>query len=299
MTSARSNPNRPKLQARAADTTGSATSDLIDFIREGPPQAGGHRIPRNVAPFRNTIDSEDLPYESAQASKDLGSSRPSVNSVQSSSTPNKSMTSVGSRTGLLDSSNRPNGQAKASASMGMGISDDPLPVRKQRRVRDPYAIDDDDDDELYEELMNEKPQRQEESLIDFLRSEPPPDFDSSPKPIMVPPPAPSNKTSGFGGRMIGGAVKGPTTKMSVNSLRSTNSNKAPPTSYSAKVGMERNAGTMPPMPNRQTETGALADFLKNTGPPDPAPTRPMSPLTSKTKEGGFSRFFSRRKKVEA
>lgn len=296
MASARSNPNRPKLQARAADTTGSATSDLIDFIREGPPQPGGHRIPRNVAPFRNTIDSEDLQYESAQVNKDLPS-RPSINSTQGSSTPNKSLTSVGSRTGLLESSNRPNAPAKASASMG--VSEDPVPQRKQRRVRDPYAIDDDDDDELYEELMNEKPKRQEESLLDFLRSEPPPDFDNTPKPIMVPPPGASNKASGFGGRSVGGAVKGPAAKMSVTSLRSSTSNKAPPTSYSAKVGMERNAGTMPPTPSRQTDTSALADFLRNTGPPDSAPQRPMSPMTPKGKESGLSRFFSRRKKVEA
>ncbi|KAJ6171266.1 hypothetical protein N7470_000333 [Penicillium chermesinum] len=295
MASARSNPNRPKLQARAAATAGSATSDLIDFIREGPPQPDSHRIPRNVAPFRNTIDSEDLQYGAAQTNRDYAPR--SINSTQSSSTPNKSVTSVGSRTGLLDSSNRPSGQTKAPASVGLGLSEDAGPTRKQRRVRDPYAIDDDDDDELYDELMrNEKPQRQEESLIDFLRSEPPPDFDSTPKLIMVPPPVPSSKTSGFGGRRVSDAVRGPTSKMSLASLRSTNSNKPPQTSYSAKVGMERGPG---PAPARQTDTGALADFLRNTGPPDTAPTRSMSTMSPKVKEGGLSRFFSRRKKVEA
>ncbi|KAJ5217115.1 hypothetical protein N7468_010123 [Penicillium chermesinum] len=287
MASARSNPNRPKLQARAAATAGSATSDLIDFIREGPPQPDSHRIPRNVAPFRNTIDSEDLQYGAAQTNRDYAPR--SINSTQSSSTPNKSVTSVGSRTGLLDSSNRPSGQTKAPASVGLGLSEDAGPTRKQRRVRDPYAIDDDDDDELYDELMrNEKPQRQEESLIDFLRSEPPPDFDSTPKPIMVPPPVPSSKTSGFGGRRVSDAVRGPTSKMSLASLRSTNSNKPPQTSYSAKVGMERGPG---PAPARQTDTGALADFLRNTGPPDTAPTRSMSTMSPKVKEGGLSRFF--------
>ena len=285
-TTSRPNPNKPRLQARAAETRGSETSDLIDFIRQGPPQSGAHRIPRTVAPFRNTIDSDDIALDSPQDG--------SIASTRETSTPNKSLTSVGSRTGLLDAANRP-GQTRAPPSASRAIDEDPRPVRKQRRVPDPYAIDDDDDDDLLEELINAKPQRKEESLLDFLRSEPPPDFDSSPQPLNVRPPA----SSGSGGpvpknRLLSGKI--PSSKMSISSMRSQSSNATGPQSnYSLKVGMERNPGLMPSTSNRQTETSALADFLRNTGPPEPAPRSPMTP---KTKEGGFSRFFTRRKKVE-
>jgi hypothetical protein len=43
-----------------------------------------------------------------------------------------------------------------------------VPKRKQRRVRDPYAVEDSDDDLV--EVATLKPKRDEESLIDFLRN---------------------------------------------------------------------------------------------------------------------------------
>lgn len=306
--------NRPRLQARSADTGGSQASDLIDFIREGPPQPGAHRIPRSVAPFRNTIDSEDLQLDSPQNEKD-NTTRSSF-STRDGSTPNKSLTSLGSRTGLLDSKNRSNGQAKATGSKPMPPQDDPRPPRKQRRVPDPYAIDDDDgDDELFAELNDAKPQRKEESLIDFLRSEPPPDFEQAPPQplnVKIPPSSSSSggvaSPSGLKARLLGSSSgKSPGSKLSMSSLRSqsnlnnntknTPENKPPQSSYSAKVGVERNPGTIPSASHRQTETGALADFLRNTGPPGPPPGQ--TPNSPRLKEGGFSRLFVRRKKVEA
>ncbi|KAJ5638039.1 hypothetical protein N7490_007918 [Penicillium lividum] len=254
ISSTRSNPNRPKLQARAAETRGSETSELIDFIRQGPSQSGAHRIPRTVAPFRNTIDSDDIQFNST------------------------------SRTGLLDSNNRPNGQAKS-----INMAEPAQPVRKQRRVPDPYAIDDDDDDDdLFDEFIQAKPSaREEESLIDLLRSEPPPNFNNAPpQPFNVRPSA-SSSSNGSGGMKSG---MGPSSKMSVSSMRS-----ASQSNYTSKVGMERNPGIIPSTSNRQTETSALADFLRNTGPPEVPPQRPMSPKMNK--EGGFSRFFTRRKKI--
>ncbi|KAJ5380080.1 uncharacterized protein N7496_002508 [Penicillium cataractarum] len=297
----RSNPNRPRLQARPAETRGSQTSELIDFIREGPPQPGAHRIPRTVAPFRNTIDSDDIHFDSA-TDKDHGSS------FASGSTPNKSMTSLGSRTGLLDSSNRANGQAKPTPmSSAMDDDDRPVPVRKQRRIPgrapDPYAIDDDDDDDLLEELINAKPpKREEESLIDFLRSAPPPDFEQQqPQPLNISIPSKPNGT-GMKSRLMRSSTsadKVPSSKMSISSLRSQstlNSQHQQSSNYSYKVGMARNPGIHPSTTNRQTETSALADFLRNTGPPEPPVGRDLG---AKGKEGGLSRFFIRRKKMEA
>ncbi|CAG8906155.1 unnamed protein product [Penicillium egyptiacum] len=271
--------NRPKLQARSAETRGSQTSDLIDFIREGPPMpAGAHRIPRTVAPFRNTIDSDDLRLDNTTSN--------SFVSTGNGSTPNKSLTSLGSRSGLLDSNRN-----KAPASGSATDFDEPQPVRKQRRAPDPYAIDDDDDDALLEELLekeqNPKPKREEESLMDFLRNAPPPS-EQTPQPFAISSHA-SNGASGMKARLL---------RASQNSLRTQNAPTKVQSDYSAKVGQERNNGTMPSISNRRTDTGDLADFLRNTGPP--GPTRSSStPMGSKAKDGGFSRFFARRKKVEA
>ncbi|KAJ5168123.1 uncharacterized protein N7482_003717 [Penicillium canariense] len=305
-------PQRTRLQARPAETRGSQTSELIDFIREGPPQPGAHRIPRTVAPFRNTIDSDDLQFESSQNEKDHTTSS-SFASSRDGSTPSKSLTSFGSRTGLLDSANRGNDQTKfAPTSAAMQDDTRPVPVRKQRRVpgraSDPYAIDDDDDDDdLLHELISAKPpQREEESLMDFLRSTPPPDIEQSqPQPLNIT--IPSYKPIGFASstsmksrlmRSTTSADKSPSSKMSISSLRSQSTlNSQPPqaSNYSYKVGRERNPATIPSASNRQTETSALADFLRNTGPPEPPAGRAGG---SKAKEGGFSRFFVRRRKVE-
>ncbi|KAF7713936.1 Uncharacterized protein PECH_002253 [Penicillium ucsense] len=306
---ARSNPNRPRLQARPAETGGSQTSDLIDFIREGPPSPGAHRIPRTVAPFRNTIDSEDLHYDHSPE-KDQTSS---FASTRDESNPNKSLTSLGSRTRLLDSSNPPDDQNKdASAKFSMQDDDRPVPVRRQKRIPgrapDPYAIDDDDDDEYLEELLNEKPpQREEESLLDFLRSEPPPDFSqqqaqAQPQPFHNVAPPPKAGGMGMRSRLMRGSPSGeraPSSKMSISSLRSQlslSSQQGQQSNYSYKVGMARNPGVVPSSAPRQTDTSALADFLRNTGPPEPPVGRDMG---VKEKETGFSRFFARRKKVEA
>jgi hypothetical protein len=278
--------SRPRLEARSADTSSSQTSELIDFIREGPPpMPGAHRIPRTVAPFRNTIDSDDLQIDNTPENTTSGS----VASTGDGSTPNKSLTSLGSRTALLDSTRN-----KASASGSATAFEDPAPQRKQRRVRDPYAIDDDDDDEYLEELLElenkPKPKREEESLMDFLRSAPPPPPESGKPPVPF-----TVNTAAANGRVKSGMVRS-----SQSSLRSQGSVPGKvQNNYATKVGMERNNGSIPSASNRKTETGDLADFLRNTGPPEPAARAISSPNTSKMSSGGFSRFFTRRKKVES
>lgn len=301
----------PRLQARSAVAPkGEQTSDLIDFIREGPPMPGSHRIPRTVAPFRNTMDSDEM--------------NNSVNRNSRASSPDESMatkshTSFGSRTGLLDSANRSNAKAappapKPAPSKKANEFDDPMPARKQRRVPDPYAIDDDDDEELEEILgLQEKPpQREEESLVDFLRSvPPPPETDTTPQPFVTTNVTTTNNKASGGGlkaRLLRGGEKTPTSKPSKSSLRSSQTDSRPSgqSNYTTKVGMERNMNRPaqvhvthgPALPKKETETSALADFLKYTGPPEP-PRTPSALATNKSKDSGLSRFLTRRKKVEA
>ena len=158
------------------------TTALADFIREGPPRAAGdHRIPRAVAPFRRTMDSDDLNGLVSSTDKDQPG-RTSAASTQDGSTVSQSMqSSTNSHTALLDRTQNmapgPSGKgtragsSKVSASL-QSTGKDAIVKRKQRRVRDPYAIDDSDDD--MEEVATLKPNREEESLIDFLRNTAPP-----------------------------------------------------------------------------------------------------------------------------
>jgi hypothetical protein len=173
-----------RLEARpAALPQGNKSADLIDFIREGPPhdpRDGNHRIPRTIAPFRTTMDSDEisaLGVVRAGATVDRDAlARISVASTQESSVPAMSVhSSMNSRTGLLDSTNqtatRMNNQPVTPWSPSQ--NEDAPPHRKQRRVRDPYAIDSDSEEEALF-AASQKPKREEESLIDFLRNVAPP-----------------------------------------------------------------------------------------------------------------------------
>ncbi|EXJ60150.1 hypothetical protein A1O7_04302 [Cladophialophora yegresii CBS 114405] len=172
--------NRLKYQARDAKVPRTAdSSDLIDFIREGPPRAPGeHRIDRHVAPFRTTMDSDDL---NALAPPPELDARPrnSEASVPESAITAKSMpSSLNSRTGLLDSTNRVaskpmNGVSAVSKQPAIPEADG-MPKRTRRRVRDPYAIDYSDEEDEVEQFEAPPRRTDEESLVDFLRNTAPP-----------------------------------------------------------------------------------------------------------------------------
>ena len=303
-----------RLQARAAVAPkGEQTSELIDFIREGPPDPGSHRIPRTVAPFRSTMDSDDMKGHNVQDSRSTS---------PDGSGPGKSLSSFGSRTGLLKSSREPAQQkttatstskpAPAPAPAPAPKTDDfdaPMPVRKQRRVPDPYAIDDDDDEALEELLgLQDKPKREEESLIDFLRNASPPPEDPTPRaPIMTSSTA-SHKSSSGGMRarfLRSASEMAPMSKASKTSLRSAQSDIRSPSATQSNYTTKPVAASKPPTPSsppntlgRQTETSALADFLKNTEPPEP-PRAPTAFAMNRGKDSnGLSRLLMRRKKVE-
>jgi hypothetical protein len=192
----------PRYVPRDAQVSNSATtSALADFIREGPPRAAGdHRIPRTVAPFRTTRDSDDLnglvstdkdqPGRSSEAS----TQKSSAASTQNSSTVSQlAQSSTSSHTALLDRSKRTkpgpgtNGMRTGTVtiSLSQSTAKDTTPKRKQRRVRDPYGIEDSDDDQV--EVATLKPKR-EESLIDFLRN-------TAPQPSMTAQPIVSASSS--------------------------------------------------------------------------------------------------------
>jgi hypothetical protein len=183
----RANSFAPRFQARDPVVKG-ANSDLIDFIREGPPRAKGdgtHRISRTVAPFRTTMDSDEL--NALGPSQDLAG-RNSGSSNQDGSVLTKS--TVNSRTGLMDSTKRTAFNPSNSSNLGASqvskrnAGEATQPKRKQKRVRDPYAIDVGSDDEI-DDGLGKPPKYEEESLIDFLRNtSPPPESQFQPQPLL-------------------------------------------------------------------------------------------------------------------
>lgn len=173
--------NKKRFIAReASGSTGDSTSALADFFRNTLPPIEGedivhHRISRSVAPFRTTMDSAEFDMASGATKKPIR--EPTTESGSTATDSYRS--SMTSSTGLLNSAVKRNEDlmsAKLYIPKGAPIHDGP--VRTQRRVRDPYAIDDDDFDiEGDIDLVITAPSqsaRKEESLADFLRNATPP-----------------------------------------------------------------------------------------------------------------------------
>lgn len=200
------NPNRPRYQPRdAAVDYKDDNSDLIDFIRRGPPGAVDNpRIPRTVAPFRTTMDSDQMSGAGGGRAVDaklrdlydVRSSQASTN-ITDYSMPSV-QSSVNSQTGLLRGKALPGQSPGISQYGGADMNGDmPIPKRKTRRVRDPYAIDISDEDEDLDDMEDLeatpkaerraiKKEPQEESLADFLRNyAPPPEPPAPVKPFSV------------------------------------------------------------------------------------------------------------------
>lgn len=324
---------RPRLQAREAVTDSREdSSDLIDFIRRGPPSSGATnpRIPRTVAPFRTTMDSDQM--SGAVGGRAVDASVPNIRYSQAST--NVTESSFSSNTALLR--NRPSYQS------GNTFDDeDMMPKRKTRRVRDPYAIDfsDEEEDEDYGRPAA-KPAAKEESLADFLRNYNPPPEPASPIPVEVPQNRPKKKASapslmsrfGRGGGSssqtngANGAASNGIDSRPLSSRNSSGRGYIPiqvnmPPGYD-KYGpidpaSSRGPAARPPMPSSattgrvpmkkfeprepvssSTRTSELADFFRNSEPPASAmggPARgPYSPPMDD--DAGVPKAFGRRKK---
>ena len=164
-------------------------ADLVDFIRQGPPTATtGHRIPRHVAPFRTTQDSDQM--SGAMGGRAVDATIPDIRNSQGSTNATESsmpsmQSSVNSKSALLMGKGH-----QGSYNGGRMPVDDEMammmPKRKTRRVRDPYAIDFSDEEDFDDEMadhITEKPRipAKEESLAEFLRNYNPP-----PEPVSPP-----------------------------------------------------------------------------------------------------------------
>ncbi|TLD25013.1 hypothetical protein PspLS_05579 [Pyricularia sp. CBS 133598] len=197
--------NRARYQARdAAVDPREDNSDLIDFIRRGPQTKDNPRIPRTVAPFRNTMDSDQ--FATASGGKAVDATLPDIrhSAASTSVTENSVPSSINSQSALLRKDKSMASARGGQSNANMFDEEDMIPKRKQRRVRDPYAIDfSDEEDDDFEEATP-KPSRRlqppiekEETLAEFLMNVPPPK-ETSPVPFNLPsqnPPTPKKKSS--------------------------------------------------------------------------------------------------------
>lgn len=264
--------SRAKLQAREPTVSSRDTNELIDFIRQGPGNDwnnGSAQAPMSLSTSRATRNSEEARNFGYGTSKDM--SRTSVASTLNSSAPAQSVNSTNSRTGLLGSSSKLNVKRTVFTENPPARSDEPPhpPKRRQRRVKDPYAIDSDSDEGYME---GRKSRDNEESLMDFLRSVTPPPsvprvpsaFDDIPKP------------RGWGIHREASGASGSTTRERLAKYSPANpppkNLKSLPSSAASARGRTTDAPQHPPFNPRETsphlitQIGSKIDTYKPTKP---------------------------------
>jgi len=325
--------SRLKFQARDARSSRNAEStELIDFIREGPPrEPGDHRINRHIAPFRTTMDSDDL--------NALAPSLPKNSSDTNGNTTLNSNTPLISNAARAAPSLQP--QIQAAPLQQSAVHDrvtidreHDMPRRTRRRVKDPYAIDESDEEALEHTTPN---QPREESLVDFLRNTAP-SASMTAQPILASPQSSLNRAASV--EKLKEFVRNRSTTSSsdrqeqlraqsraraesphltqngskLDSYRPTqpthakhvDRERASKAGYRAESRTESRAESRlesrAPM-RSSSATADLADYLRNTGPPPSSEeTQPFSLSNQQTdgvqrQEGGLRKFFSRRGKV--
>ncbi|KAI9892964.1 MAG: hypothetical protein M1814_000848 [Vezdaea aestivalis] len=296
---------RQRLQAReAVIPMGEATSELVEFIKQGPPSSSDPGVRSFAGP--------------------TGSSTPNI--ALSSSRPRPGASSSSGVAGSV-----PQNSDRAIVPK---VDGPPETKRKQFRSKDPYDLDfvNDDEDDLAPTPKHER----QESLADFLLAVTPPK-DSRPQPLsnsaaagqMLKAAQKSNAGTGSSTPVARSASRTSTRPNGTagSKVGRINPSAAPPVrvaqtapqlslpgdSDAGSLGMDgyrlqsrgsdRNSGlsqsrmaTGPRESRLTSETNAnakeVADFLRNSGPPKTSST--YAPPAKKP-SGSFSRFFRRQK----
>ncbi|KAH7093335.1 hypothetical protein FB567DRAFT_557307 [Paraphoma chrysanthemicola] len=268
---------RINMEPRSPAGLSSGNDDLIDFIRQGPPNSstGQPRIPRSVAPFRTTVDSDqfDTMLGGNNVESAYGSTASTLDSKNSAQT-------INSRTGLIPEpkvvqpaySNTPQ---KLSGNMASNA--EPHITKTRRRVKDPYAIDmsdDEDEDQLTALPPSSQPQPQsqaprQESLMDFLNGMDPPS-NNKPQPFML---SPETIAAAKARATASNSTLSSTHTATRNgpgpygAISSTSVASDAPRAY--KPRLQARAPAVGDVRAGKTSTSDLADFLRNSGPPEP------------------------------
>lgn len=296
--------SRINMEPRSPAGLSGGNNDLIDFIRQGPPNGNNQpRIPRNVAPFRTTVDSDQFDTmlgAHGNVESAYGSTVSTLDSKQSQQT-------INSRTGLIPEpkvvqpaySNTPQ-----NLSGNMTSGNEPMVTKTRRRIKDPYAIDfsdeeDDDEEEEDEDQLTALPHTKpppapkQESLMDFLNGNEPL-VNSQPQPFIL------SQSTIAAAKARANANSSPLSTQnpllrngsSLSGNTSMNITSNAPRAYKPRMQARTPSMDEPPRGSR-TGTSDLADFLRDSAPPEPI--KP-SPMTARKDEEKKSRRFWRSKK---
>ncbi|EFQ97887.1 hypothetical protein MGYG_00925 [Nannizzia gypsea CBS 118893] len=338
--------NKPRLEARpAVFVRDNKTSELIDFIRQGPPDPHARRLQqKTVAPFRDTMTSDDF---RAFTQRDLINGESSMPGTQDGSMVAASVASINSHTALIDTSNRPSSrtfQYRHSPTANLRGDGSSTPAKTRRRVRDPYAIDSDSEDE-YDDVRDSatttaatKPK--EESLAEFLKNAPPPPPPPKPQPFTIniqkanelqrqkskrpaisrsvtldstseagspAPPRlvdlPAKYNSNGHGHAHGHAGRPQASLTSAPSFVATIHADQPDNQWHSggrlPKGVIKGVEADGLYRSNKSDTAALADFLKNTGPPPSPSVNSLQTMKTGSSAGWTFKTFLRKKKQVA
>lgn len=324
---------RVHMEPRSPAGQRSGNDDLIDFIRQGPPgpNNGQPRIPRSVAPFRTTVDSDQFD----NMLNDNGTVESAFGS-QVSSTSKQSVHTSNSRTDLLPKqkvvqpaySNTPQ---KLSGSLSGPA--EPVVTKTRRRIKDPYAIDfsdedededEDEDDDLLTALPKNNghrpPPKRDESMMDFLNSMEPPSTSQPQAFVLSPETIAAAKARAAKANLANANTRPgnsnatgpppPPSSSSKNSrlakFTSSSSSQPPPSSLPSVLPSSTAPRTNKPRlqardasaaadaryaGSGRSATNDLADFLRNSGPPSPPPS--MARKEKEESSGGGKRSAAR------
>jgi hypothetical protein len=207
-----------------------------------------------------------------------GSKASTLNSQHSIQTSN-------SRTGLIASPNvvQPAySNTPQNLSGSMSSSSEPVITRTRRRIKDPYAIDlsdeeDEDEDQLTALPASNKPAApRQESLMDFLNEMEPPSAPSAnkPQPFML-----SQETIAAAKARANSSNSSLSSSATATRSSGAGNGAAPPMGFPSSSGAETTRAHKPRQAARapvvgdiranRTATSELADFLRNSGPPEP------------------------------
>ena len=328
---AESSAGKSRLQAREAVVPrGDSISDLIDFVRSGPQlEKENHRIPRTVAPFRSTMDSDEM--SGAVGGKAIDASLPEPRYSQASTSVHSS---VNSQSALLKNASK--NKPLPVQTRGDFEEEHMMPKRKTRRVRDPYAIDFSDEEEEYLAAAGPRHKAvEEESLADFLKNVPPP-VESTTTSVFDPVPRPNSsrnikKKSSAPSLMSRFGRNGSVPQIPQKAKGSGHDSRVPPSktsipSYTPIAAKYSTAPTYEPtrgssnsnyvsqldsvrnkvvqrsyQPREAVYSGSrtndLAEFLLKSEPPSSMQTQPQtfSPALQKEEASAFQRMFGRKK----
>ncbi|KAI5208206.1 hypothetical protein E4T39_01511 [Aureobasidium subglaciale] len=293
--------NRPSLTARGATGSSDNNSDLIDFIRGGPPGPDGKaRVPNHIAPFADWEggDVRTTIRGASESPQNSNVNRPMTSSTSDSRT---GLLMSGSATPNYGSGNTPKlplsplTQPSSPALNSVIPSTRPIigsDGRTRSRVKDPYAIpdDSDEDDNDEEDMLAALPranissgatvgaQQQRASSVTSAHSSAgrSPALSNGNTPTLSPNPGSAPSVNSTRSATSTSAVRPAHITSQISSGYVPRSNK--PKMEVRSAGVVRNARLDP---FHSSGTSDLADFLMSSGPPEPVQRQAPAPAVGR------------------